>query len=441
MKSQRASVIGLGYVGLSLAAVLASKGVTTVGIEKSRSKLKLLSKGKMPFQEKGLRELVQAATIAGTLSFTEGTDGALAESDVVFISVGTPQGSDGTPDLSQVVRASEFVGKTLGREEGHRLVVLRSTVPPGTTEGLVRPTLDGSGAEGRYGLAYNPEFLSEGNALEGTLNPDRVVIGADEAESGSELLKFYKALYRTRNPKTLVTNSVNAELMKYANNAFLATKVSFINEVANLCSTVKGADVQVVARGLGMDRRIGASHLEAGIGYGGSCLPKDVAGMTRYAKAKRRRLRVVEAASAANSAQRQVVVDIARKKLRGLRGRNVALLGISFKPGTDDIRGSVSVALVEDLLRAGCKVKVYDPQASASMRGALGTRTGYATDVESCVRGADVCIVATGWSEFKKLGPRDFRHMRRKFIIDGRRTLDPSKFHKTEFEAIGLAAS
>jgi UDPglucose 6-dehydrogenase len=437
----RTVVIGLGYVGLTMSACLAANGVRTVGVEKSGARLRTLRHGRVPFHERGLEKLVREGIENGFLAFSKGSEMDLDGVQMVFLAVGTPKGRGGMADLSQVVGACGLVGRALRRSTGFKVVVVKSTVPPGTTEGVIRPLLERHSLGGKceFGLAFNPEFLREGNAVADTQAPDRIVIGSKDSAAKKALISFYKRIYGRKMPEVLLTNPVNAEIVKYANNAFLATKVSFVNEVASLCEKVPDADVDVVSAGLGMDERVGRAYLQAGLGYGGSCLPKDVKGLISFARERGTPLGVVEAAHAANSVQYRRALTTARKMTGGLKGRRVAILGVAFKPETDDVRESISLRLIEGLLDSGCEVVVYDPAALQRASEALGDTVEYAASVESCLHGADLCIIATAWDEFRRLTPADFEVMKRKAVIDGRRVFDPRHFvGSMDFAAVGL---
>jgi UDPglucose 6-dehydrogenase len=434
------AVVGLGYVGLPTAACFASRGFRAIGIDTDGKKVRALKSGKPQLCDRGFPELFKRGIEEGSLSFTSDYESALADAATVFITVGTPSLRDGSIDLSQVRAAAASIGRVLRNQKGYRLVVVKSTVTPGTTRDVVGPTIEKHSGKrlGEYGLATNPEFLREGDAVGGTLSPDRVVIGADDRESKSRLKTLYNEFYAGHLPRMLLTNTVNAEIIKYASNAFLATKVSFINEVARLCSAIPGADVSVVSEGMGLDSRIGPRHLRAGLGFGGSCFPKDVRAIIAAARASGVQLPIIEAANQTNERQPLVAVQMARRMIGELRGKRVALLGLSFKPDTDDMREAVSIRLVNELRKQGSRVVVYDPVATPNARRIFGRKVEYAESVESCVKDADCCIVATEWDEFRRLRPKDFSPMRIKALVDGRRIFNPFRFNKKmKFAAVG----
>ncbi len=291
-----------------------------------------------------------------------------------------------------------------------------------------------------FGLCTNPEFLREGAAVEDTFHPDRIIIGEVDERSGNFLEALYRSFHRDDIPPILRTTPVNAELIKYANNTFLAMKVSFINMIANICQKLPKADVEEVAKGIGIDKRISPLFLKAGAGWGGSCWPKDLAALRAYAQKLNVEVPLVDATLKINETQPLKIIELAKKLLGDLNGRHVSILGLSFKPGTDDMRGAVSVKIVEALLTEGARVAVYDPKATENARRLLGSRVKYASSAIECIKDADCCILVTEWEEFKKLEPQDFiKNMRQPILIDGRRIYDPKEFRqKLLFAAIGL---
>ena len=439
---RKASVIGLGYVGLTFSTCLAARGFMVYGVDVNRRKRELISKGRPPIYEEGLEHLLKKAVSEGFLKITGDFREAILGSDITFICVGTPSKPDGSVDLSQVEDASRRIGKALREKEGYHLVVVRSTVPPGTTEELVRGCLESESGRrvGRdVGLCFNPEFLSEGNAIKGIMNPDRIIIGAIDERSGKLLLELYQDFYSDKLPPILLTNPVNAELIKYANNAFLAMKISFANMFSRLCSKLKGADVGVVMKGIGMDSRICNAFLGAGLGWGGSCFPKDTRGILSYARKLGVDLKLVRASIEVNEEQVDYAIELAESIVGSLGGKLVAVLGLAFKPGTDDVRESRAIKLVERLLEKGARVRVHDPKAMDNARKILGDRVEYAISLEDCLRDADLCVLATEWPEYRELGQEDLiRLMRSPALLDCRRVYDPEKFRRVRFAAIGL---
>lgn len=443
-RTEPVGIVGLGYVGLTTAACFAARGVTTVGIDVDEGKITSLSRGKPSFVEEGLEEMLLKALKRRYLNVTSDYD-ALADARIYFITVGTPNTGKGSIDLSSVKSASRSIGKVLRNSEGYKLVVVKSTVTPGTTSNVVRHLLDSEShrRQGDFGLAANPEFLREGHAIEDTMHPDRLVIGASDTTSERTLFSFYRGFYGTL-PKTIRTTPVNAELIKYASNSFLATKISFINEIANLCASIPGADVAVVANGMGLDKRIAASFLRAGLGYGGSCFPKDVQALIKLAEQVHVNMSIAMAAHKANTRQALVAIELAQKLIGDISGKKIAILGLAFKPGSDDMREAVSLRLIPELMNKGAKVTAYDPAAVPNARRIFGKRINYSRSVRECLNRADCCIVVTEWPEFSKLRPGHFKKsMRTPAVVDGRRVLDPQLFVKSgvRFAAVGYSGS
>lgn len=428
-------VVGAGYVGLTLAAFIASRSVKTILVERDAERVGKIAKGLSPIHEAGLPEMLQTVVENGALEARPEIGDALKRVDIVFMTVGTPTGSDGASDLSQIREASRQIGEALSSVGGKPLIVVKSTVPPGTTWNVVRPIIEeasGGICGEKFHLCVNPEFLREGSALQDTINPDRIVIGARHDEAAERLRRFYEALYHPAKIPTLITTPANAELIKLATNAFLALKISFINFVSQLCESLEDADVGVVAEGLGLDPRIGPLFLRAGLGFGGSCLPKDLRALRAFAAALGVDATLIEAVLAINRAQRVRVVERAESLLGGLSGRRVAVLGVAFKPGTDDVREAASLDVIRELLARGAVVRVHDPVALDNARKVLGDKVTYAASVEECLKGADIAILATEWPEYSSLDPRTVKKlMRAPQIIDGRRVLNPEIFEET----------
>ena len=437
-------MVGLGYVGLTMAACLAAKRVKTSAVDIDKDKLDTLRRGIVPFYEPQLQKMVAEVLAAKTMVVTSNLEEAVRNSDITFVTVGTPSNPDGSIDLDQVTAASTGIGSALKRTSGYHLVVIRSTVEPGTTEQLVKPLLESTSGKScglDFGLCVNPEFLAEGLAVHGTMNPNRIIIGECDKDAGDVLESFYASFHGRRMPSLLRTTPVNSELIKYANNAFLATKVSFINSFANLCEEVPGADVEVVAKGIGLDPRIGPLFLKAGLGWGGSCFPKDLRALVEFARGKGARLPLIQSAYDVNESRPLRAVRMAGHLIGSLRGKRIAVLGVSFKPETDDTREASGLVVIHGLLREGAEVTVYDPKAMQNARAVLGQKVRYAQSALQCIEGADCCIVVTEWDEFRNLTVEDFaKRMRFPSVVDGRRIYDPNLFKsKVRFAAIGLA--
>jgi UDPglucose 6-dehydrogenase len=435
------SVLGLGYVGLVTSAAFASKRFKVVCYDTDVEKVEAVKNDVVPFFEPGLSKLVKDCVKSRYLRVATDPEEAVLESDATFITVGTPSKEDGSIDLSYLQSASRAIGQALGKRKHWHLLVVKSTMLPGTTDTVVKPAvekLSGLRCPEDFGLCANPEFLREGSAVHDTLKPDRIVIGEIDERSGSQLESLYRR-FHGKPPPLLRTTAVNAELIKYASNAFLATKVSFINMIANLCQTIRGADVNVVAKGMGLDKRINPFFLKAGLGWGGSCFPKDLRALSKFTESTGVTLPLVEATIEVNDSQPLKGVQLAEEKLGKLQGKRVALLGLSFKPGTSDMRGAPSIRIVEELLKRGADVVAYDPIAIDEAKR-IFNRLPMSRSALECIQDADCCIIVTEWAEFARLSPHDFTSkMRNPVVIDGRRILDSSAFsRKLTYAAIGL---
>lgn len=368
-----------------------------------------------------------------------------ADAEVIFIAVGTPSSSDGSIDLSQVRSSCTAIGLIIKRSELKPLILMKSTAIPGTARSLVKPLLEQTSNKScgtGFGLCSNPEFLREGTAIQDTLAPDRVVLGPFDGLSLRLARRFLKGFYGKMGPPLLVTTPEGAELVKYGSNAFLATKVSFINLIAGLCERFPGTDVGDVARGMGLDRRIGPHFLQAGPGFGGSCFPKDVRAFSRSIRDSGLDSSILESILEINEAQPLHVVELAEKAANSLQGKEIAVLGLAFKAGTDDMRESRSIPLIQRLLEMGGKVRVYDPVAMASAKTALASRVVYSSSPRDCIKGADVAIIMTAWPQFKKLKPADYlKLMRSSILVDARRIYEPRAYsRKVKYVAVGLGA-
>lgn len=438
------SVFGLGHVGLIIAACFASRGFKVVGFDIDGEKVRMVNSGKAPFFEPKLDELIERSVKAGMLKAVSDYVKAVNETNVTFVAVNTPSMEDGSIDLTYVKEASKMIGKALKHKHEWHLVVIKSTVVPTTTESVIKPLIEsvsGKRAGSGFGLCITPEFLREGNAVEDFLHPDRIVIGEIDRRSGDVLEDLFKKFYGEEMPPLIRTTPVNAELIKYASNAFLAMKVSFINMIANLCQRLPGADVEVVAQGLGFDRRIGPYFLKAGVGWGGPCLRKDLLALKMCAKSLGVEVPLIEATLSINDTQTKKVIELVKKHLGNLRDRRIAVLGLTYKPGTDDVVDAPSIRIVEELLRVGADIVVYDPKGIENFKRIFGDRVGYADDLISCIKGADCMIIVTEWKEFKKITPDMLlKYMRTPVVVDGRRIFNPEEFsRKVRYVAIGLS--
>ena len=426
------AVVGTGYVGLVVGACLAENGNTVVCVDNDLRKVDALRRGEIPIYEPGLGEMIPRNVAGERLRFTTDLSGAVRASDIVFIAVGTPQDEDGSADLRHVLAVAQEIGRAM---DGFKIVVNKSTVPVGTTA-RVRKAISGVTTQ-PFAVVSNPEFLKEGTAVEDFLKPDRVVIGADDARAQAVMTELYAPFVRTGNP-ILTMDCASAELTKYAANAMLASRISFMNEIASLCDRL-GADVDEVRRGVGTDSRIGSSFLFPGIGYGGSCFPKDVKALIRTGEEAGVELRVVKAIDATNEAQRRALVPRIAAHLGSLEGKVVAVWGLAFKPRTDDMREAPAAAIIDGLLAGGASVRAYDPKAMAVARRALGGRVHFCEKSYEAVEGADALVVATEWNEFRE---PDFARikslMRHPAVFDGRNVYNPQLLREMGFHYEGI---
>jgi nucleotide sugar dehydrogenase len=440
-KKPRISFFGLGYVGIVTAACFASKGFKVLAYDIDESKVNLLNEGKTIIYEPCLDDLVRYSVKNGFLKASVDPNEVVLNSEITFITVGTPSKQDGSIDLRFVKDAANLIGKALKSKNSWHLVVVKSTVLPGTTNNVVKVTIEEiSGRKGEYdfGLCSNPEFLREGSAVQDMLYPDRLIIGGSK-KSTDYLLNFYKMFYE-KLPETIITSAENAELIKYANNAFLAMKVSFINMIARICQKLPSSDVEIVAKGIGLDKRIGPLFLKAGVGWGGSCWPKDLNALKRFAEEIKVDVPLINATIKVNEEQPLIAIEYAKEMLGNLKDRKISILGLSFKPNTDDIREAVSIKIINKLLDEGALVVVYDPKAMEGIRRIFGNKLVYAKDAIDCIKNSECAILVTEWEEFKKLKPEDFlNNMKYPALIDGRRVYNPEIYSsKLNFRAVGL---
>jgi UDPglucose 6-dehydrogenase len=441
-KLNRIAIVGLGYVGLTTALCFASRGMNAVGVDVDTSRIDAINSKRLPIHEPGLERVLMDAVEKGFISTNQ-----MPISDVYFITVGTPSKKDGSVDLQYIKKASEDIGVAIksGGADSYRLVIVKSTVPPGTTRNIVKRRVErfsGRKAGVDIGFCSNPEFLREGSAVIDTMSPDRIVIGEFDKRSGDSLEGLYYSFYGAdKMPPLIRTSMENAELTKYANNAFLAMKVSYINEIAQMCERISGADVTVVAKGIGLDKRIGERFLNAGLGWGGSCFPKDVKALIAFSKSIGYNPLIVSGTLEVNEKQPLAAVEMAKKALGDLKGKRIAVLGLAFKPDTDDIREAVSLRILTKLLEEGALITAYDPVAQPNVERILAEKVTYSNSSLGCIQGADCCIIVTEWDEFKELTCKDFlTNMKNPIVIDGRRIFAPKDFMGTGVKllAIGL---
>jgi UDPglucose 6-dehydrogenase len=421
------AVVGTGYVGLVTGAVFADLGNDIVCVDKDDAKIETLRSGRMPIYEPGLEEMVERNVQDGRLGFTTDLAQAVRRSDIVFIAVGTPPKATGEADLSAVEEVALGIARSLDR---YKVIVNKSTVPVGTGD-LVRDII----ATNRrrpvdFDVVSNPEFLREGSAIEDTLRPDRIVIGAPNQQVAMTLLELYAPLERPM----IITDVHSAEMIKYASNAFLATKISFINAVANMCE-LAGADVTQVVKGMGLDPRIGSAFLQPGLGYGGSCFPKDTDSLIQTAHGLGYDFRLLRTVVEVNRERSQRFVALVRKVLDPLDDRVIAVLGLAFKPKTDDMREARSIEVIQGLVAAGARVRAYDPAAMPNAKGLLPSSVEYCQSSYEAAEGADAIAVITEWNEFKLLSLERLRSaMRRPLVFDGRNMYEPERMRRLGFE-------
>jgi UDPglucose 6-dehydrogenase len=424
------AVIGTGYVGLTTAACWADLGNEVCGVDADTDVIKNLRKGTVPFFEPGLQEVVQRNLAAGRLRFTTSYEESIPGVDFIVIAVGTPMAANGEADLRAVREAAASVARHLA---GPVVIVNKSTVPIGTGDVVTEIISANLERAIDFSVVANPEFLREGSAIHDFMDPDRIVLGAHDAESAAKVAELYKPL----DAPVLITNPYTAEMIKYASNAFLATKISFINEVARICEKLD-ADVRVVAKGMGMDHRIGDAFLEAGTGYGGSCFPKDVMALARTSESIGAHPQMLRAVMDINRGQPLLLLDKLHGLMGPLRGQTVAVLGLAFKPNTDDMREAPSVQLITALLKKGVTVRAYDPAAMARARRLL-PEVKMQRDAYSAARGADALVIMTEWNEFRLLDlVRLKKTMKRPVIVDGRNIYEPAEMTALGFVYKGV---
>jgi UDPglucose 6-dehydrogenase len=427
------AVVGSGYVGLVLGACLAETGNDVICVDKDTAKVRSLRRGRIPIYEPGLSELVTRNAAEGRLSFTMQLGRAVKASQIIFIAVGTPQGEDGSADLQHVLGVAREIGRTMN---GYRVIVNKSTVPVGTAD-KVRAII-GKETKHPFSVVSNPEFLKQGAAVDDFMKPDRVVIGAEDARGAQLMEALYKPFTRTGAP-IMVMDCASAELSKYAANALLATRISFMNEVANVCELF-GADVDRVRQAVGADRRIGTSFLFPGVGYGGSCFPKDVKALIRFSADRDYDFEVLKAVESVNDRQKRVLISKLKRHFGLLKGRTIAIWGLAFKPKTDDMREAPAIVIIKALLEQGAKVQAFDPEATRMARSIFGSKVTYAAKSYDALKGADALVIVTEWHEFRE---PDFDRMRKLMrtpvIFDGRNIYNPQqmKAHGFTYSSIG----
>lgn len=429
------AIVGTGYVGLVSGTCFAETGVNVTCVDVDAQKIERLKNGEIPIYEPGLDQLVLKNVKAGRLKFTTDLASILNEQEIVFSAVGTPPDEDGSADLKYVLQVAKTIGENLNR---YLVVVTKSTVPVGTAK-KVRQTIEAElkkrGVDIPFDVASNPEFLKEGNAIKDFMSPDRVVVGVESEKAKKALTKLYKP-FLINNFRVIFMDIPSAEMTKYAANSMLATRISFMNDIANLCERV-GADVNMVRAGIGSDTRIGRKFLYAGCGYGGSCFPKDVKALIKTADQNAYSMEVLKAVERVNEKQKSVLFDKLQKAYQGedLKGKTIAMWGLSFKPETDDMRESTALVMIDKLLAAGCRIRVYDPIAMDECRRRIGDKVTYCRDMYDAVLDADALLLLTEWKEFRLPTWGVIKKaMHRPLVIDGRNIFDVEELDENGFE-------
>lgn len=447
MYKYKVSILGTGFIGLCSAVCFADKDIKVIASTHNEKKAAQINDGVAPFYEEGLQEIMDRLKTAHPITFQCITDPvkAVLETDISMITQGTPMRDDKSIDLSFIESTAREIGEAIKKKDRYHLVVVRSTVVPGTTRGLVSKIItESSGKEpGKdFGVCMQPEFLAEGRSIEDTLHPDRIIIGEFDGKSGSILQEFYEYFYgdHLNNCPILRMNIESAELVKYGNNCLLSTKISYANEFANLAQLVPNVDVTEVMKGVGLDYRINSRFLGAGVGFGGSCFHKDVNAIKAWSKSKGYTSRLLEAVLDINDDQAIKIVEMAVDLAGELKDRKITLLGLAFKPGTDDMREAASIRVVNELRKRGfTNIYGYDPKANETARITLGNKIKYAESIEEALKNSECALLITEWDEFKKLTPSDFKNfMKTPNLIDGRRIYNFNEFNNAlPFRAIG----
>ncbi len=429
-------VIGAGYVGLVTGTCFAEFGVNVTCIDTNEGRITLLQKGVVPFYEPGLEELIRKNVNEGRLQFSNNTAESVKKSDVIFIAVGTPSLEDGSADLSYVDSVARTIAENLN---GYKVIVTKSTVPVGTGE-RVRNIIQDIRNDGDFDIVSNPEFLREGSAIGDFMRPDRIVIGSGSERATSVMRDLYSPLYLIETP-FITTDVETAEMIKYASNVFLAAKISFINEMANLCEKV-GANVQVVSKAMGLDKRIGPKFLHAGPGYGGSCFPKDVRALLQIAESHGYDFKIARSVIEVNITQKDRMITKIEHALRGAGGKTIGILGLSFKPNTNDIRESPAVHIIEGLLDIGANIRVYDPVAMDDTKSVLAQRVTYCSDAYDAAANADAIILVTEWNQFRNLQLERLKGLlKHPVFIDLRNVYEPDRMRKSGFDYYSVGRS
>ena len=430
------AIIGLGFVGLSLTSVLASKGFNIVGIDIDKEKCKKISNGISPFYEPDLEKTLKNGLKKG-LKISD--DFSLIKNcDLLFVTVGTPQNTNGSIDLSIIKKAVSTIGKNLKENKKQPIIFIKSTVIPGTMKKDILPILENNSkkkAGKDFGLISNPEFLQESTAIRYTKFPHAVVLGGYQTIFMKKTKKFLTKLHP--NTPIIITNHQTAEMIKYANNTFLATKISFINQLSNICQKIPGANVDDIAKTMGLDPRIGGLFLNAGPGYGGSCLPKDMKALINFANITGIKPILLNAVEEVNTKQLDQIISITKQRFGELSGKKITILGTAFKPNTDDIRDSVAIELIKKFLNRKVKITIHDPQAIKNTRNIFGDKIRYAKSIRDALSKSQCVVIMTQWKQYEKLNNKEFKNMTKKIVIDCRRMLVEKQLD-VDYYAIGL---
>ncbi|MBD3213189.1 MAG: nucleotide sugar dehydrogenase [Candidatus Lokiarchaeota archaeon] len=445
MLKPKISIAGCGFVGLVNAAAFAASGFEVIATTLNKDEAEMINNGKAPFYERDLDDLLEKAVDSRKLRVITDNREAIVNTDITFISVGTPMRKDYSIDLSYINSVSEDIGRALAEKNSYHLIIDRSTVVPGTTRNMIGKNIEKNSKKSmgnEFGLCMQPEFLAEGRAVEDTYYPDRIVIGELDEKSGSMLEKLYQDFYGEHlvDCPVLRMTIESAELVKYGNNCLLATKISFANEFANLAELIPNVDVKQVMEGVGLDYRINPRFLNAGAGFGGSCFPKDVNAIKAWGRDKGYETRLLNAVLDINRDQAIHLVDIAEELVNNLEKKRIALLGLSFKPDTSDMREAASLKIIDELIRRGIKdIIAYDPKAIKEAKETLGNKIKYAISTEDALKNAECAFLVTEWEEFKNLKPNDYKRlMREPNLIDGRRIYPFTEYSEVlNFRAIG----
>ena len=430
------AVIGLGFVGITLSSVLASKGITTLGIDLDKEKCSKIAKGIPTFFEPDLKKTLKKA-LKKNLLVTDKLS-SINDCDFIFITVGTPQKKNGEIDLSFIKTVAKSVGKIISKNKKKTIILIKSTVIPGTMKDVILPILEKNSkkkAGKDFGLISNPEFLQESKAIQDTIKPHAIVLGGYKTKFMNSAKKFFSRF----NPNTpiIITNHQTAEMIKYANNSFLATKISFINQLASICQQIPDTNIDDIAHTIGLDPRIGNLFLEAGPGYGGSCLPKDMKAIINLSSKIGVKSTMLNAVEKTNRQQINNIIELIRKNIGKIKGKRITVLGVAFKPNTDDIRDSMSIELIHRLIKSGAVVKIHDPKALDNARKIFYDNITYTNSISSALKNSQCVVIMTKWKEYERINNKTIKYMNRKFIIDTRRILS-NKNLDAKYYGIGL---